>query len=307
VEPEEDALRAALALAERQHGVIIRAQLHRIGWSAVTIRKLGRDGWLREVRPGAYAVAGRPPSTWEQAMAVALLVGPHAALSHLTAASIHGVPGLAPSTVCEISVPSGRHPRLPGVKVHRTSLLDSCDLDDRRGVRVTTPARTLVDLAGRLEPRLLARVIDEGSVSRLWSMDELAACAARLRKQGRPGSRVLKTMLADRQEEPPAQSALELRMIRVLAPFGPFETQFQVVLENEVFLLDVAWPWWRVGAEVDGWWVRARSRRKLDQDSHKTNMLVAHGWKVAHLTSAMSDTAVLRDVGRLLPPGVGRR
>jgi hypothetical protein len=90
-------------------------------------------------------------------------------------------------------------------------------------------------------------------------------------------------------------------MIRVLAPYAPFETQYQVVLDGELFILDIAWPWWRVAAEVDGWWVRARSRSKLDHDSHKTNVLVAHDWKVAHVTSAMDDARVVRDVGRLLP------
>jgi very-short-patch-repair endonuclease len=158
-----------------------------------------------------------------------------------------------------------------------------------------------VDLAARLEPAHLARIIDEGSIERAWTIKELAECASRLARQGRAGGRAMRTLLADRLDEPTAESALELRMIRVLAPYAPFETQYQVLLDGELFILDIAWPWWRVAAEVDGWWVRARSRSKLDRDSHKTNLLVAHGWKVVHLTSAMDDAAVLRDVGRLLP------
>ncbi|HEY3810105.1 MAG TPA: hypothetical protein VGL49_01630 [Acidimicrobiales bacterium] len=110
-------------------------------------------------------------------------------------------------------------------------------------------------------------------------------------------------MLAERLDEPRAESVLELRMIRALAPYAPFETQYQVILDGEVLVLDIAWPWWQVAAEVDGWWARSQSRRKLDRDSHRTNLLAAHGWKVAHLTSAMGDETVLRDVGRLLPVG----
>jgi hypothetical protein len=159
-----------------------------------------------------------------------------------------------------------------------------------------------VDLAARLEAAQLARIIDEGSIERAWTINELAECASRLARQGRAGGRAMRAVLTDRLDEPSAQSALELRMIRVLAPYAPFETQYQVVLDGEVFILDIAWPWWQVAAEVDGWWVRARSRSKLDDDSHKTNVLAAHGWKVAHLTSAMDDAGVLRDVGRLLPP-----
>jgi hypothetical protein len=168
-------------------------------------------------------------------------------------------------------------------------------------VGVTTPARTVIDLAGRLEPAQLARIIDEGSIERAWTINELAECASRLARQGRAGGRAMRAVLTDRLDEPSAQSALELRMIRLLAPYAPFETQYQVVLDGEVFILDIAWPWWRVAAEVDGWWVRARSRSKLDHDSHKTNVLAAHDWKVAHLTSAMDAARVLQDVGRLLP------
>jgi hypothetical protein len=158
-----------------------------------------------------------------------------------------------------------------------------------------------VDLAARLEPAQLARIIDEGNIERAWTIKELTECASRLARQGRAGGRAMRAVLADRLEEPSAESALELRMIRVLAPYAPFETQYQLVLDGELFILDIAWPWWRVAAEVDGWWVRARSRSKLDHDSHKTNLLVAHGWKVVHLTSAMDHHTVLRDVGRLLP------
>jgi very-short-patch-repair endonuclease len=168
-------------------------------------------------------------------------------------------------------------------------------------VGVTTPARTVVDLAARLEPAHLARIIDEGSIERAWTIKELAECALRLARQGRAGGRAMRAVLADRLDEPSAESALELRMIRVLAPYAPFETQYQVLLDGELFILDIAWPWWRVAVEADGWWVRARSRSKLDRDSHKTNLLVAHGWRVLHLTSAMDDAAVLQDVGRLLP------
>ena len=53
-------------------------------------------------------------------------------------------------------------------------------------------------------------------------------------------------------------------MIRILAPFAPFETQYELVLDGKLIRLDIAWPWWRVAAEVDGWGVRGRSRTKFD-------------------------------------------
>jgi very-short-patch-repair endonuclease len=294
-------LRKALAVAEPQRGVITGAQLRLVGVSGPETQALLLTGWLRQIRPGAYAIAGRPHSAWEYAVAAGLLAGSEAALSHATAAAIHRFPGVAAGTTPEITVPRARHLRLAGVRVHRVAALPPCDVEQRSGVGVTTPARTVVDLAARLEPAQLARIIDEGSIARAWTIQGLAECASRVGRQGRAGGRVMRAVLADRLDEPDAETALELRMIRVLAPYAPFETQYQVVLDGELFILDIAWPWWRVAAEVDGWWVRARSRNKFDHDSHRTNVLVAHGWKVAHVTSAMDDARVLQDVGRLLP------
>jgi very-short-patch-repair endonuclease len=293
-----------VAVAERQRGVVVRDQLRAGGISRKVERRLAEDGYLRLIRPGAYAVAGSPSSRWELAIAAALLCGPSAVISHSTAAAIHQFSGVMAEPEPEISVPRELRPRLAGARIHRVTELPPDHVEERRGIGITTPSRTLVDLASRLNPELLARVVDEGSVARLWTIDEIAACATRLGRQGRPGGRALRAVLANRIDEPDAESALELRIIRVLKPFAPFETQYQVVIDGEVFLLDIAWPWWRIGVEVDGWWSRRQSRRKLDGDDHKTNALVANGWRILRVTATMSDAAVLRDVGRLVPPAL---
>ena len=102
-------------------------------------------------------------------------------------------------------------------------------------------------------------------------------------------------------------SALERWLVRILEPFAPFETQYQLVLDGSVILLDVAWPLCRVGVEADGWTVRSRSRGKFDRDREKGNLLVAHGWAVAHITSRMSALQVQQTIARLLPPSATER
>ena len=237
-------------------------------------------------------------------MAVGLLAGPGAVLSHGTAAAIHGLPGLIAPKVPELTVANPRHPRPPGAVVHRVDHIDPCDIEIRRGLQVTTPERTVIDLASQLDGPLLARILDEGSIAGLWTSEDVMACAERVGTKGRRGSVTLRTLLAERGHEPQADNMLELRMIRVLAPYAPFETQFHLVLDGELLILDIAWPQWRVGAEVDGWWVRNQSRTKFDRTFSRANLLIAHHWRIAHLTSTMDDLTVLRDVGRLLPPHV---
>jgi very-short-patch-repair endonuclease len=292
-----------VAVAERQRGVIIRAQLRASGVSPRAERRLADSGYLRLIRPGAYAVGASSTSTWETAIAAALLCGPAAVISHSTAAAIHRVPGLLTDSQPELSVPSHLRPRLRGTTIHRVKDLPPGDILERRGVSVTSPCRTVVDLAPRLDPELLGRVIDEGSVAGLWSIDELADCANRLSNQGRPGGRTLRAVLSSRVAEPGVDSVLELRIIRALKAFQPFETQYQVVIDGEIFVLDIAWPWWKVAVEVDGWWSRRQSRSKLDADDHKSNALIANGWRLLRVTAAMSDETVLRYVGRVLPEG----
>jgi hypothetical protein len=293
---------SAICLAESQRGVIVRRQLRSVGIPAREEARLMSAGWLREIRSGAYAIGGRPASPWDDAVAVSLLGGPGTVLSHATAAAIHRFPGLVPPVVPEVSVELPRHPRPQGVVLHRVTRLDPLDVEERKGVRLTTAARTVCDLAGRLETHLLARIVDEGCVDRRWTAEQLATTATRAGFRGRPGSRRLCDLLDVRTAEPEVESVLEQRVVRALAPYAPFVTQYQLVLDGQVLILDIAWPPWRVGAEVDGWTVRSRSFGKFSRGRHRDNLLLAHGWKVAHLTADMDQATILRDVGRLFPP-----
>lgn len=291
-----------MAIAESQSRVITTSQLASCGISAKAAAELEAEGLLRRIRRGAYAVAGRLATPFEETVAAALLIGPQGAASHRTAAAIHKLPGLLPPTLPELSVPRAYRNKLAGTRIHRVAHLGECDVEQRYGIRVTVPSRTLVDIAGSLNDYRLARLIDEGMIEKRWSIEGLVECLQRSAPGGRPGSRRLHDLLVVRLAEPRADSTLALRVVRALAPFAPFETEYQLVLGGHVVILDVAWPRWRVVAEVDGWEGRSRSRGKFDWDRRRGNLLAANGWTVTHLTSAMSDDEMRRDVGLLLPP-----
>jgi hypothetical protein len=157
-----------------------------------------------------------------------------------------------------------------------------------------------------MDAPMLARILDEGSIAGIWKPTDVEAAARRAGSRGRRGMAMLQDALDLRMGEPAVESVLELRMIRALAPFTPFETQYHLVLDGELLILDIAWPRWRVAAEVAGWWTRGQSRTKFDRTLHRNNLLVAHGWRIVHLTATMDDATVRRDVGRLLPPDLVR-
>lgn len=286
-----------LALADRQHGVVLSRQLREQGVSDRVLHRLIRQGWLVPVRRGAWVI-GRHPSPWQRTVAVSLLAGPSSALSHMTAARIHRFPALAAGPQPEVSVVYPRSVSLAGVSVHRVSDLHPCDVRPVQGIAVTTPARTLVDLAAHLPEPLVAKLFDEALISR--STDAAAVGEALDRVRPRPGVRVLRSLVEARSDRPVPESQLEARVVAALESLGPFEVHYQVVLEGRLLVLDVAWPEARVAIESDGWAVHARSRTNFDRDRRRDNLLAAHGWLTGHVTSVMSGQEILATATGLL-------
>ena len=130
-------------LVREQHGVITRSQLLELGIGREAVAWRLRSGRLHAVQRGVYAV-GRPSlSRHGQWAAVVMSCGPHAALSHRSAAALYEI--VDPPVPAEVTVPlqvlreAGR-PRVSAPALGRR-VRDSC------GIRVTTVVRTLLDLA----------------------------------------------------------------------------------------------------------------------------------------------------------------
>lgn len=263
-------------------------------------RQLTDEGWLVPVIRGVVLVGGGRPTDWQRAVAYWLVAGPGAALSHATAARIHRLVGAAalPPTPVEVTVFPPAHPQIAGCRVHRVTDVQGVDTVFYRGVRVVAAPRTLLDVAPRLSVGALARTVDEGLVTRLWTLSQLEALVAG--GAGRPGVPALRRLVRARSGDPVVDSHLEQRVTRLLAFLGPFETRYQVVTGGRVVLLDLAWPDRRVAVECDGWGAHGRSRARFESDRRRDNDLIAAGWTVVHLTSAMSDDEIRAAVARVL-------
>ncbi len=111
----------------------------------------------------------RPPSPLATAIAAVLACGADAALSHQSAAALWRI---LPRWQLPIHVTAPRERRHPGIHVHRSS---AADATSHYGIRVTTPARTLLDLADVLDDRALTRAVNEAQVLRLVTPAELTA------------------------------------------------------------------------------------------------------------------------------------
>jgi very-short-patch-repair endonuclease len=156
------------------------------------------------------------------------------------------------------------------------------------GIPTTTPTRTLVDLAGVVPPDVLEDALDDALRRRLTTLSRMRRKLDELGRQGRPGTAVMRKLLAVQDDgEPIPQSVLETRFMRLLRQSGlpTPRRQYPIRAAGNVFVVDFAWPEAHVAIETDGYrWHSGRAR--WAQDLARRNALTALGWRVIHVTWA---------------------
>ena len=147
----------ALALAGRRHGVVTTAQLAQSGLSKDAIAGRVKRGWLRRRHRGVYVV-GPLESPLTRAMAAVTAYGDGALLSHYAAGVLWGY-CRPPAGVMHVTVVGRPVHGRAGIRVHRANL-HLADATRKDGIPVTSPARTLLDLAATLPQRDLDRATE---------------------------------------------------------------------------------------------------------------------------------------------------
>jgi very-short-patch-repair endonuclease len=291
--------RAALGeVAAHQRGLFSVTQAKQIGVTNAQLLRAEAAGHLRRLRRGVYALVGVPPSRWDDIVGAALAAGAGAVVSHASAAAVHRFEygGTGP---VELTIQRSSYVRPRGVVVHRVADLGPEDVVTERGVLVTSPSRTLVDLSGRLGPVLTEKLVDEGLIARRWTSVQLQECLHRARTN-LAGRDFLERLLRQRGGDPNADSVLEAKAFRALGALRPFEVHFAVAIGSRVYVVDVAWPECKVAAEVVGRAHRLASLSAFDRERRKLNALGVAGWRICHLTAAMSPEDMLGTVRAVL-------
>ena len=163
--------RAIAAIAAKQNGNISRQQLLQLGLTSSQIDYRIKIGRLHPLFRGLYAV-GRPPSDSIQWAAGAVMAcGERAMLSHRSAMTLWGL-WKRWDRPFDVTVAGDR--RLKDVRLHRATKLLKRDVSIRRGIRVTSPARTLLDQARRLRRKSLTRAVNNARIEGILTLDDLA-------------------------------------------------------------------------------------------------------------------------------------
>lgn len=103
-----------------------------------------RGNWVR-VERGIFRLKGWPAAIEDPYVLWSLWSGGRGVISHATALAVHDIGVLDPGVI-RLTVPPGFHARHPAV-VTTVAELPVRDVEDRSAYRVTTPLRTLLDLA----------------------------------------------------------------------------------------------------------------------------------------------------------------
>lgn len=280
-------------LAGRQHNVVARAQIRRLGFSARQIDCRIERGWLRAVHRGVYAV-GRTALTREGAwMAATLAPGEGTALSHRSAAELWKLVAGCSSPV-HVTVPgSGGRKRRSGLVVHR-SRLDG-EVARKLSVAVTKPPRTLIDFAEAADRRALERAADEAERLRLCTEAQLRRAINR--HPGRCGAARLSALLGEHAIGTTATANdFEELLIGICDDFGISRPQCQLPIGR--YRPDFVWPDRRLVVEADSWESHG-TRKAFESDRRKDAELHALGWAVLRFTF-MQMTREREWVGRTL-------
>jgi very-short-patch-repair endonuclease len=237
---------AAWALAARQHGVVSRAQLLAIGFSAKTIQRRLADARLHILWRGVYAV-GRPDiSRHGRLLAATLACGPDAFISHWSAAELWEIMASRPGPI-HVSVIAAYDRRLSGITVHRRVALSAGDVTESHRVPATTATRTLIDIATSSPRSQLEAAVNEADKRDLVDPEALreAVDAA----AGQPGVGALRKLL-DRRTFALTDSELERRFLPLARDAGLPRPETQVHVEG--FRVDFYWRDLSLVVETDG-------------------------------------------------------
>jgi very-short-patch-repair endonuclease len=242
-------------------------------------RLLAIGAWVR-IHPGVYRDSAAPVSSMQNLWAAMLWAGEGALASHRSAAEVWQLEGIvAPQP--EIVVPYCRGLRGRSVTVHRTTVRRKLDERSVDGPSVTSPERTIADLASLLDGEDLEVAIEDARRRRLLTVDSLLTRLDQPSRSTAPGLPQLRSILNGAVGQPPMDSRLEVKVARLLRTSDlptPFP-QFEIVVDGRRYRVDFAWPLLRVVLECDG---RGRhaNRTAFERDRARWTALAAAGWRV---------------------------
>ncbi len=294
-------------LLHDQHDLVTPSQARSAGGHSSTISRLVGDGTLERLDTRVYGTVG-VPMTWERRLHLALLAaGRPAVASHRSAARLLGLATFEGAPV-EITVPTKRTFRRPGVIVHESRDLAYIPPAHVQGIPCTPPRRLAVDLGAVLGETAYTTVIRDLRRDHGVSWKQLAAILELHSRRGRNGCGPLRRQL-ERYHGVGGipDTTLEQGFLDLVidADLPVPECQYVLALPggdpDRPFRLDFAYVPVRLDVEIDG--PHHRTAVARDRDARRDAVLRRFGWEVLRFDEealTYAPGAVLGEVRRTL-------
>jgi very-short-patch-repair endonuclease len=269
-----------------------------LGRGAVELRL--RNGRLHPYCRGVYSV-GHTRLTPRARLWAAILAcgGPEAALlGYRGAAAPWDLMPMQSGRIDVITLRRSASSKV--VRVHQTRSLQPDDVTHIDGLPLTTPTRTIIDLADQLPPHRLERVLHRAEILRLL---DVAAIHARLADlPGRRCRALLQALDSLTVGAQATRSELEDRFLALVAKFGLPRPQVNAIVEG--YEVDFHWPDHRLIVETDGAAAHLTATA-FETDRARDAHLTAAGYRVVRITwrqLTQRPDEVARLLTRLLTP-----
>lgn len=270
---------AVALFASQQAGNFSVRQALGAGANRELIRRRLRTGrWLSH-GPGVCGLPGFPDDEVALVWRAWLDAGPFAMASQTTAAAWHRIEGFRIHPV-HLLVPHGAHHHNSIATMHQTRRLPAPVTI--RGMPVTPPVRTALDLAAATRPVRLGRVIDELVVRNEANLDAFRTGLEWMQRTRRSGAVNLERALLGRTHGySPSRSELERMLDAIIAtlPCSPPEREVELPgRSGAAHRVDRRFPGPMVIVEGDGrlWHARLRS---MDEDRRRDRHAARLGYR----------------------------
>ena len=259
-------------LAGRQRGVISRKQLIALGLGPDAIAWRISAGKLHPIFRGVYLVGHAVPPFGAREMGAVLACGPGSAVSHESAGGLFEWIEI-PSGPIHVSLPARSRRQRDGIRVHRPTTLTPEDVGRfDNTIPITSPIRTVLDLASVLEYRPLERAVHEAMAQRMVTRDQIAR-----HLNGQRGAANLATIIAVDGGLTLTRSQAEELFLAIVRSAGLPRPQVNAKLHG--YQVDFYWPEYGLIVEIDsGRW--HGKPEALERDHRKNAHLRAKGYEV---------------------------
>jgi very-short-patch-repair endonuclease len=259
--------------------VVAQWQLQRAGVPRHRIAYQLRKRWLESIYRGIYQVGPIAPPRHRE-MAAVLACGVGAVLSHQSAGGLWDLIPLPPATApVTVSTTRDLRGRGSGLRLYSVASLREDEVTHLDALPLTTPTRTLLDLAGTLSTRELEQALARADRQRLLDLIQIEALLARHPR--RRGNARLRALLAAPNAPALTRSEAEERFLALVRKAGLRHPETNVAIRG--FEVDALWRAERLVVEIDGFAFHS-APAAFERDRQRDGVLTAAGLRVLRIT-----------------------